>query len=383
MSSEHTSASETRSSRKDRRRATRSRNRQETPVPLPQKETWWQKISFNLAHRFDPLVMDKRPDRFVVWKPAVLKAVAGLLRNGYKPNALVTFGSPMSDHVIGLELKRRFGLPWLAHFSDPWVDNIFKDLNWWARHINLSLEREVVESADRLIFTSSETVDLVLAKYPSALKSKARVLPHAFDPGSYQANLTEPDSRIVIRYIGDMYGRRTPEPLFAALKGILASQPHLLDDVFFEFVGSMHDLNVDQMGVADLPKGLIDFQPTVGYEESLDLMTSAHGLLVIDAPAAQSVFLPSKLVDYIGAGRPVLGLTPPGTATRLITELGGWVSDPADPEQTQKALADFIGFIRDNKDAIKRGWGEPLVRERFTAARVARKFEEIVDELLF
>ena len=45
MSSEHTSASETRSSRKGRRRATRSRNRQETPVPLPQKETWWQKIT--------------------------------------------------------------------------------------------------------------------------------------------------------------------------------------------------------------------------------------------------------------------------------------------------------------------------------------------------
>ncbi len=108
-----------------------------------------------------------------------------------------------------------------------------------------------------------------------------------------------------------------------------------------------------------MPEGLVDFQRTVGYEESLDLMTSAHGLLVIDAPAAESVFLPSKLVDYIGAGRPVLGMTPPGTATRLITELGGWVSDPADPEQTQKALADFIGFIRDNKDAIKRGWGEP------------------------
>ncbi len=220
----------------------------ETCLRVPYSETWWQKISFNLAQRFDHLPMDKRPDRFVSWKPAVLKAVAGLLRNAHKPNALVTFGSPMSDHVIGLELKRRFGLPWLAHFSDPWVDNIFKDFNWLTRNINLSLEREVVESADRLIFTSSETVDLVLAKYPAALKSKARVLPHAFEPSSYQANITEPDSRIVIRYIGDMYGHRTPEPLFAALKGILASQPRLLDDVSFEFVGSMHDLNVDQNG---------------------------------------------------------------------------------------------------------------------------------------
>jgi hypothetical protein len=45
MSSEHTSASGTRSSRKGRRRAARSRNQQEPPAPLPKKETWWQRIT--------------------------------------------------------------------------------------------------------------------------------------------------------------------------------------------------------------------------------------------------------------------------------------------------------------------------------------------------
>jgi hypothetical protein len=43
----------------------------------------------------------------------------------------------------------------------------------------------------------------------------------------------------------------------------------------------------------------------VGYQESLKLMSEADALLVIDAPADQSVFLPSKLIDYIGAGRPI------------------------------------------------------------------------------
>lgn len=354
----------------------------ENCVRVPFSETWWQSLSSRLAHRLDLLLTDKQPDRFMNWKPAVLKAVESLLRKGDPPEALVTFGSPMSDHVIGLELKKRFGWPWLAHFSDPWVDNIFKNYNWLTRSMNLSLERQVVESADRLIFTSSETVDLIMAKYSPSLRSKARLLPHAFEPGSYQLLPIGSDSRIVIRYIGDMYGRRTPEPLFSALKSILVSEPRLLDDVSFEFVGSMHDLKVSQMGFTDLPQGLVDFQPTVGYAESLDLMTSADGLLVIDAPAAESVFLPSKLIDYIGAGRPVLGITPPGTATRLITELGGWVCDPAEGAQTQKAVTDFIHFIRNQKRAGKRCWGHQTVRERFDAAVVGKKFEEIVDELL-
>jgi hypothetical protein len=349
---------------------------------IPYSETWWQRTSSRLAHRFDFPAMDKQPDRFVNWKPAVLKTVERFVDGGDQPDALITFGSPMSDHVIGLELKKKFGWPWLAHFSDPWVDNIFKSFNWWTRSINLSLEKQVVESADRLIFTSSETVDLFMAKYPPSLRSKSRVLPHAFESNSYQPHPLETDSRIVIRYIGDMYGRRTPEPLFAALKNILASEPLLLDGVFFEFVGSMHDLKVNEMGLMDLPKGLVEFQPTVGYAESLDLMSSAEGLLVIDAPAEQSVFLPSKLIDYIGASRPVLGITPPGTATRLITELGGWVCDPADSDQTKETVAAFIRFIREHRSAGRPCWGHPNVRERFDAPVVARKFEEIVDEML-
>lgn len=370
------------SERMDHQRISPSAEFLENCVRVPFAETPWQSLVSRLAHRFDLHLIDKQPDRFMNWKPAVLKAIKGFVHNGDHPDVLVTFGSPMSDHVIGLELKQRFGWPWLAHFSDPWVDNTFKNFNWLSRSINLSLERKVVEAADRLIFTSSETVDLFMAKYPASLRSKARVLPHAFESDSYQSRPVESNSKIVIRYIGDMYGRRTPEPLLSALKTILVSQPRLLDDVFFEFVGSMHDLDLNQMGLADLPKGLVGFEPTVGYSESLDLMTSAHGLLVIDAPAAESVFLPSKLIDYIGAGRPVLGITPPGTATRLIKDLGGWVCDPAEAKQTQEALIAFISFIRNQNGDGKQTWGHPAVRDRFDAAVVAAEFEEIVDELL-
>ena len=41
-----------------------------------------------------------------------------------KYDALVTFAQPWVDHLIGLEVKRRHpSLPWVVHFSDPWVDS--------------------------------------------------------------------------------------------------------------------------------------------------------------------------------------------------------------------------------------------------------------------
>ena len=47
-------------------------------------------------------------------------------------------------------------------------------------------------------------------------------------------------------------------------------------------------------------------------------------LLVIDAPADESLFLPSKLIDYLPARKPILGLTPArGASADLIRAL--WI----------------------------------------------------------
>jgi len=368
-----------RNDRMDHMRKAKTHTLVEQCVRVPYYESRWRKLTQRFAHRFDPLLIDKRPDKFVNWKPAVVKAVdETVMSRAKKPDVLVTFGSPMSDHVIGLELKRRLNLPWIAHFSDPWVDNIFKNFNWLTKSINVALERRVIETADRVIFTSAETLDLVMRKYSPALRSKSRVLPHSFEIRADLLTKETSDSPVV-RYVGDMYGQRTPEPLLRALRELLARDPDLLNEVRFEFVGSTHDLKLNEMGLADLPKGLVTFQSTVSYEESLALMYSADGLLVIDAPAERSVFLPSKLIDYVGAAKPIFGITPPGTASRLITELGGWISDPSNKDATRQALGSFIRFITHRKGSNAE-WGDQAVRSRFDAHVVAREFEEIVQD---
>src|SRR5919202_1568394 len=76
-------------------------------------------------------------------------------------DAVVTFSQPTTDHLVGLELKKIWRAPWVAHFSDPWVDNPYYATDAATRDFNLAAERAVCEVADRLVFTSEETVDLV------------------------------------------------------------------------------------------------------------------------------------------------------------------------------------------------------------------------------
>jgi glycosyltransferase involved in cell wall biosynthesis len=337
-----------------------------------------------VAYRFDLPTIDKVPDHFRSWKPTVIKAVNSFCRDqNYVPDVLATFGFPMTDHLIGLELKRQFGVPWIAHFSDPWVDNPFRNQDPLTRRLNLNLERRVLEAADRFIFTSDETLDLVMSKYSSSLRKKARVVAHAYDAEQFpkRVNGNGKDSRLVIRYLGDLYPPRSPEPLFKAVVRMFNESSFLSSDVRFEIVGRTYGFNLDAMGLDALPEGVISFERSVKYLDSLALMANSNGLLVIDAPADISVFLPSKLIDYVGAGRPILGITPRGTAAELISRLGGWVADPTDVPSIAAALKTFIAFLHETQD-VSDPWGDAGVRRGFAAPTVSQKFECILQELI-
>ena len=331
-------------------------------------------------------VWSRTPDQLGPWKKPVHKTIDHFMRtHQYQPDVLVTFAFPLVDNIIGLELKRRLKLPWLAHFSDPWVDSPFRTDDLLTRVLNSRLEQHVIERADRLVFTSRETADLVMHKYQPALHSKVRIVPHAYEPQLFQSVPNDNGGRLTIRYLGDLYLSRTPKPLFKALEILSETEPELLQRFRFEIVGDVHELNLEQMGLSKLPEGLVVFRPRVDYSESLSMMTSASGLMVIDAPVeknTESVFLPSKLIEYIGADRPIIGLTPPGTAAYLISRLGGWVADPGSAEEVARVVREYLSFVWEKRHDLEKGWGRSEVREEFEADAVASKFHDVLMELM-
>jgi glycosyltransferase involved in cell wall biosynthesis len=357
----------------------------EGTLRVPFTPSRWRGLLDSLSSRVYIPLWSRTPDHLAPWKKAVLRRIDRFMRaQRYRPDVLVTFAFPLVDNIIGLELKRRFQLPWLAHFSDPWVDSPFKTDDRLTRALNARLERNVIERADRLVFTSGETAELVMKKYRPALRSKVRMVPHAYEPDLFPPRSSHTGERLIVRYLGELYLGRTPKPLFQALE-ILSAEPELLNKFCFEIVGDVHELDLEQMGLSRLPAGLVVFRPRVGYRESLSLMSSASGLMVIDAPVpknAKSVFLPSKLIEYVGAGRPIIGLTPPGTAADLIQRLGGWVADPREAEELAKVMRQFLSFLWEHKDDPLAEWGKSEVRKEFDAKAVARKFQEVLMELM-
>lgn len=336
-----------------------------------------------LAHRIAMRVAPfygRSPDEFVRWsRHTAIHTCEWLNAQGREIDVLATFGEPMSDHLVGLQIKKKFGLPWLAHFSDPWVDNPFRKFQPLANLCNRKLEAQVIAAADSLVFTSEETRQMVMSKYPEAWKSKALVLPHSFRAGDFAGNQRVSDAGdIVLRYLGNFYGHRTPFPLISSLERLAKTYPELLRGVRVELVGGLSGWMRWHPAIKRLPPGLLVFRGSVPYRNSLELMSDADLLLVIDAPAKTSVFLPSKLVDYVGAARPILGIVPPGASDKLIRRLGGLTADPSSPMDIDAALSSSIRNIREMRES-NAPWGDAAVRAEFEIQRVATSFRSMLD----
>ena len=287
----------------------------------------------SLAERFF-ISRSKLPDPQRSW---VARTTRGFLkwqrRSGYEPDLVVTFGFPMSDHFFGLEYKKRKGTAWIAHFSDPWVDNPYRNHNSPTAWLNRRMERDIISKADGVIFTSPETLDLVMKKYPDSWREKSFYLPHCYDRENYDETLSPPVDHYVLRSIGTLYGGRSADPIFQAIERISAEAPSLLENVILDFVGFVDgggDILRD-FPVAQRITRLVGVTP---HAEALRLMQTSHCLLVIDAPAELSVFFPSKLAEYLGSGRFIFALSPKGATSRIVKEAGGLVANPSRIDET-------------------------------------------------
>ena len=318
-----------------------------------------------------------RPDRWSLLNHHVLKTAAGLIEQG-NYDCLITRSQYHSAHLVGLKLKAKFpDLPWVACFSDPWSradhqKNVTFFSAWSDRQ-----ERKVLTAADRLVFPSSGLKNHFINDLPE-LQTKSSVLPHSFDTEIYKLS---PETRgggdetLLARLFGSFYGTRSPDVLFAAIDQmqIPAGRKFRL-----ELYGPWHSAydDLDERYAADPQKSII-YQGHIPHLEALNKMQQAHLLLLVDAPGkGKSFYLPSKIVDYIGAKRPVLALCREGLIADITRKIGGVVADPADVNDVRRALERCAA-----KQCVYSDINMDFVQE-FEAGNVAGEFRSLIRELI-
>jgi hypothetical protein len=105
-------------------------------------------------------------------------------------------------------------------------------------------------------------------------------------------------------------------------------------------------------------------------------MQEADVLVVIDANFKKNIFLPSKLIEYIAARRPILGITPPGASMRIIKEAGGWAVEPENAGKIKQVLLEIIEKWK--KKGLKSYLPPQEMLERYKISNKIEEFKKII-----
>ena len=299
-----------------------------------------------------------------VWLPKAWPACARAWKE-HRPDAVLTSGPPHVVHLLGLLLKRRYGLPWVADFRDPWVKGcqvagVRIPKGWWPAR----LEPVVMRHADVIAANTPLARETLRDAYPEC-GEKMVVLTNGFDPEDFAprdpAAGTGGAFRIV--HAGEMYAGRDPRPFLDAVRDLQGRCPCRVG-----LIGRTGDLTFD-LGEEIRHRGLegaVSVRGQVPYAETLEELPRADILLLMDSPGRR-VGVPAKLYEYLGTGRPILALAErDGDLASLLRESGvpHRIASPSDPAEIARGVAELA-------DEARRGPAAPARDGRLAFSREA------------
>jgi glycosyltransferase involved in cell wall biosynthesis len=308
-----------------------------------------------------------------------LRAGVELLRGGDFVG-IVSVSPSISSHWLAWRLKRSFpALTWIADFTDPFVDNPFRNTPPALRDAERRLERALFVAADHLA-ANTEQVRLVWAdRYPE-LQSRMFVMPNGFDPEERIEPLPIPPRDVpTLAHVGAVYGGRLPNALFDALYELVEAGRLAPGSVCVEFLGSTSFDHVQRperlRALRD--RGIVRVRDVqVPRREALDYAARADSLLVLDItePHDARLQLPSKLFDCIRIGRPILAFTGADSPTESVLSSSGIphriIHNRRPIDEVKDGLVEFLRAPR--ADARPSPW----ILQTFDARAIVRSAAE-------
>ena len=256
------------------------------------------------------------PDARVGWVKPSFEFLSGYISKN-PVDTIITTGPPHSMHLIGLRLKRKFGINWIADFRDPWTTIHYHkslSLNKASAKKHRKMEATVLNTADTIVVTSPTTKKEFQAITPKPVE----VITNGFDVGE---NREIPlDRNFSISHIGSLLSGRNPDILWEILQEISIENPIFKENLQLKFAGAVSGEVKESLQKYGLMK-FSGFKGYISHSEALEMQNNSQVLLLveIDTPETKGI-IPGKLFEYLAAGRPIIALGPENSDIKEIIE---------------------------------------------------------------
>lgn len=278
------------------------------------------------------------PDARVLWaRPSVTYLSNYIAEN--KVDTVITTGPPHSLHLIGMELKNRLKVEWVADFRDPWTTiGYHKELKLTKKSAqkHKDMEKAVLNTADKIIVTSPTTK----AEFEALTNKPVTVITNGYD---VEKVAKEPlDEKFTLAHIGSFLSERNPEILWQSLAELINENTEFKEKFELKLIGAVsHEVlnTIEKYGLL----GYANAMGYVSHDEAIAQQRKSQVLLLveIDSPDTKCI-IPGKLFEYMVSERPILAIGPEGADFAQIiktTNTGTFVSY-LEKEKLKTAITD-------------------------------------------
>ena len=230
-------------------------------------------------------------------------------------STIITTGPPHSLHLIGLQLKEKLGVKWIADFRDPWTTIGYHKqlkLTETSKEKHKALEKLVLNTADDIVVTSSVTK----TEFEAITNKPIEVITNGYD---YESVESKPlDNKFTIAHIGSLLSKRNPEVLWQVLSELIHENTDLSKDLQLKFVGAVSETVLKSIETVGLTNYVNNFG-YVSHKESIVYQKSSQVLLLVEIDSKETqCIIPGKLFEYMVSNRPILALGPQGSDVENI-----------------------------------------------------------------
>jgi hypothetical protein len=323
-----------------------------------------------------------------------------------RPDAILITGEPFYPMLLSEWIKRRFRVPVVLDFQDPWVSAEGATRPRWskgglAHRLAEALEPLAVRHADFVTSVSDRQNDEMAVRYPWLDRGRMAAIPIGGDPEDFDALRASPPlnaqvrldpTRINLSYVGTFLPRAGPlmRTLFRALRAVRLEHPTLAAKLTVHFLGTSNQPNghglfriaplAREEGVGDL---VVETPQRVPYLEALHILSNSHGLLLIGSDEPH--YTASKIYPALMSARPYISLfNVASSAHAILNKAGGGLTFGFDaPEQLsaiEAPLSDALVELAGEHEHF--GRADPKSYASYSAHAVAGNFARIFDGLL-
>jgi glycosyltransferase involved in cell wall biosynthesis len=287
------------------------------------------------------------PDSHVFWVPfALLRGVAILLRK--KVDIIYSTSPPHSTHLAAYLLARCFCKPYVLDFREPWYVNGSKrspsGKNLTLFRLETRAKRAIVRRAARIICMSRGECEDLRAEFPEVDAERISYIPNGFDPTDFAETGAVVDRlpQLTLIHSGTVYAGIAGE-FFQALGRLVETYPATAQSMQVQLLGEIageYDDAVSALENAGIVK-VFGLQP---YAKTLQMVQGSDVLVILMGGSKYlPSHLPSKLFEYLHAGKPIFAIAPEGEVTEILKRSGlGLVVRPHSVDSVEEALRNLM-----------------------------------------